>query len=237
MTAPRFATYPREPWRAHLSSLSWEQGDHILISAPTKAGKTTMVADLIHKRSHAVMFVSKLRDSTIEQRFKGWHRLYKWPKGGPPGYLNRILLWPQAGKTIADTSRIQRDVFAVALDAIFTEGNRAIIIDETLMFSDPQHIGLAAPLGMLHYYGRSSGISMLTLSQRPAWIPKVIYSSVTHAYISRTRDAQDARRLSDLGGVDTAELRSNLAALPTRHDYVYVNPQGDAKPAVLNTRR
>jgi len=208
-----------------------------MISAPTNGGKTTLAADLVRQRSHVVVFVSKLNDDTLTHRFKGWTRLTEWPKGGPHAWQTRILLWPKAAKTIRETVQRQRDVFAPALDAIFHEGNRCIVIDETLMFSDPRMIGLGDQLGMLHYTGRSAGLSLVTLSQRPAWIPKVIYSSVTHAYIARTRDAQDLKRLADLGGIDTNELRRNLSQLTDRRDYVYVNPQGDAPPAVVNTRR
>ena len=229
--------YPAVPWQTHLKSLRWDQGDHLLISAPTKAGKTTMMRTLVQKRSHVVVFVSKMKDPTFKSDFKDWTILREWPRGGPPGYETRILLWPKTGDTLAETLREQRRVFGQALDRISKEGNRCVVIDESLMMSDPKLIGLGTQIGMLHYYGRSAGISMVNLTQRPAWIPKVIYSSVAHAYIARTRDIQDMKRLSDLGGVDARELSANISRLPSRHDYIYVNPQGDAPAAILNTRK
>lgn len=229
--------YPQESWRDHLSKLRWTQGDHILISAPTKAGKTTLMRSLVEKRSHVVVFVSKMKDPTFEAEFKGWTILREWPKGGPKPYETRILLWPKPGKTLKETIMNQRVVFRNALDAISREGNRCVVIDESLMMNDPRLVGLGNEIGLLHYYGRSAGISMVDLTQRPSWIPKVIYSSVTHAYIARTRDAQDAKRLADMGGVDARELAANLLVLPNRHDYVYVNPQGDAPSTIINTRK
>lgn len=227
----------RERWTRHLDSLRWAQGDHLLIAAPTNAGKTTLMRRLVEKRSYVVVCVTKIKDPTFESEFRGWTVLREWPrKGSPAPWENRILLWPRKERTVRDTIKRQREVFAHALDAIYREGNRCIVIDETLMFTDPKIIGLGTEVGMLHYAGRSAGISMVTLSQRPAWVPKVIYSSVTHGYIARTRDTQDLRRLADLGGTDVNLIRREIAALPKRHDYLYVNPQGDAPLSILNTR-
>lgn len=231
------ASYQRTPWNAHLNALDWRQGDHMLISAPTNAGKTTMARKLIEKRSHVVVFVSKMKDPTFTNDFRDFDRLTDWPKGGPRGYQNRILLWPTPEKLVTDTLAKQRDVFRTAINAILHQGNRCVVIDESLMMTDPQFVGLGKEIGLAHYYGRSAGITMLDLTQRPSWIPRVIYSSVSHAYIASTKDKDDARRLSEMGGVDAKEVGHNLMRLPTRHDYVYLNPLGDAQPTIVNTRR
>jgi hypothetical protein len=224
-----------QPFATHMRTLKWEQGDHVLLSAPTKAGKTTLASKLISKRSHAVIFVTKMKDPTFQSEFRDWTRFYQWKDIRP--YHTRVLLWPKPGKTIRETLAIQRETFAYALDAIAREGNRAVIVDEALMFTDPKILGFGTEVGMMHYYGRSSGISMMTLTQRPAWIPKVIYSSVTHAYVARTRDKGDLKRLSDMGGIDPREVATSITQLPTRHDYLYLNPQGDASPVVVNSRK
>jgi len=238
----KHSEFAAQPFADHMRQMrsrgaGWEQGDHVLIAAPTKAGKTTLAAKLLPARSHAVIFVTKLKDPTFELEFKDWTRLEAWPKGGPKPYQNKILLWPKPEKTMDGTKLKQRDVMGTALDAIATEGNRCVCIDECLYMADPTYLGLGKEIGMLHYFGRSSGISMLTLAQRPAWIPKIIYGSVTHAYVARTRDVQDAKRLADFGGIDAKELAANAALLQTRHDYVYINPQGDSVPRVINSRR
>lgn len=227
--------YPAMSFAQHMRTLKWDQGDHVLLSAPTKAGKTTLASRLIAKRSHAVIFVTKMKDPTFASEFGNWTRFHQWKDVKP--YHSRILLWPRPGKTIRETLAIQRETFALALDSIAREGNRAVIVDEALMFTDPKILGFGTEVGMMHYYGRSSGISMMTLTQRPAWIPKVIYSSVTHAYVARTRDQQDLKRLSDMGGIDPKEVAANITQLPSRHDYLYLNPQGDASPVVVNTRK
>lgn len=231
------AVYSRVPWRTHFERLRWEQGDHMLLSAPTKAGKTTMMRQLIEKRSHVVVMVSKMKDPVFTREFKDFDRFDEWPHGGPRIWQNRVLLWPKPEKNVRDTLAKQREVFSDALNAILNQGNRCVVIDESLMMNDPKLLGLGTEIGMAHYYGRSAGITMLDLTQRPSWIPRVIYSSVTHAYIASTKDRDDAKRLSDMGGIDAKEVGYNLIRLPSRHDYIYLNPLGDVSPAVVNTRK
>lgn len=229
--------YSPEPWTTHLQRLKWRQGEHVLVSGPTSAGKTTLAASLLPRRSHVVMLVTKLKDPTFANEYKGWERLEKWPRGGPPSYMRRILLWPKPERTTRETIAKQRDVMRDALDAILHEGGRCVCVDEGLYLSDPKYLGLSTELGMLHYTGRSAGISMVTLAQRPFYIPKVVLSSITHGYFARTRDKDDLKRLADIGSVDAREVAANLAVLQDRHDYVYLNPQGDARPSVVNTRK
>jgi energy-coupling factor transporter ATP-binding protein EcfA2 len=230
-------SYTRHPWQDHYSTLDWKQGEHIFIAGPTSAGKTTLMSKLVPRRSHVVVFVTKLHDETFAREFSGWNRLEEWPKGGPPPWMNRILLWPKPVKNnMAGTLAKQRAVFADAMDRIGTQGNRCVVVDEMLMFCDAKILNLGNTVGMLHYFGRSHGITMVTLTQRPAWIPRVVMSSVTHAYVAKTTDNEDLKRLSEMGGVDKREVGDSLKRLPDRHDYVYLNPQGDTRSVIVNTR-
>jgi hypothetical protein len=229
-------SYPSVPFGQHMEDLKWSQGDHVLLAAPTKCGKSTLAARLVTRRSHVVSFVCKLRDDTMDNEYRGWRRYERWPKH-VPSYDQRILLWPKPERTLAATRAKQRFIFREALDSIQREGRRTIVIDEGLYMCESKMLNLGDEIGMLFYFGRSAGITMVMLSQRPAWIPKVVYSSSTHAWIARTRDKQDLQRLSDFGGIDAVEIGSALKTLPRRHDFLYLNPQGDAQPAVINTRR
>ena len=235
---PRGITaYPRQGMAEHLRALDWEQGDHLLIAAPTKAGKTTLMSLLSHKRRDVVVMVSKVADPTFRAEFRGWERYDEWPKNGPHRSHRKILLWPRAGKTMAETRMHQREVFSTFLDRELRRGGRCIVVDEGLYMSDAKILNMSNQLAMCFYWGRSAGTSMVMLTQRPSWIPKTVYGNITHAYVARTRDIEDARRLAALGGVDWREVSANLARLPARHDYVYLNPQGDAPPVIVNSRR
>ena len=195
---------------------------------------------LADKRSHFVMLVTKTHDNTIRDEFKGWTRRGSWGELKP--WDRHVLLWPKPGKTLRETKSIQREIMQDALDGI-GRGNRSGWsgwgdgVDEMHYLTDPQYLGLHSDVAMLHHVGRSAGISMLDLTQRPSWIPKIIYSSITHAYIARTRDREDLKRLSDLGNIDSRNVGQSVSSLGDRHDYVYLNPQGDVPPSIINTRR
>jgi len=198
---------------------------------------STLVEKRVNAGGHVVVMVSKMKDPTFKNEFKGWDILRSWPKGGPKTWQNRVLLWPEPQATTRATIENQREVFGTALNEITRQGHRTVVIDESLWMNDPKLVGLSTEIGAMHYFGRSAGITMVDLTQRPAWIPVIIYSSVTHAYVSKTLHREDHKRLAELGGIDGKEVAENLMRLPTRHDYVYLNPLGDASPVVVNTRK
>lgn len=231
MTIP----YRREFWNTHLANLRWKQGEHVLICAPNGHGKTYLARRAADKRDYVVMFVGKPRDPIFRKEFKHWSVLKEWPARGPKPWQNHVLLWPEQKDTMAETVLHQRQVFKDAIDKLWKTGDWCMIIDETLQMSDPRGIGLGNHIGQLHYMGRSSNLSIVTLFQRPAWVPKIIYSSVAHAYLSSTKDREDLHRLGNLAGIDSGTLRSNLLTLP-KFDFVYVNPHGNAESVVVNTK-
>lgn len=227
-------SFTPQPFAEHYKKLNWKQGEHLLIAAPTGAGKTTIAQQLVQKRRHVVMLVSKLHDPTLQAEFKGWHRATSWP---PPRWEEKVLLWPKPTKKFGDNVKQHREVFGEALDDIGAGQGWTVLVDELHYTASREFAGLGAEIALLHHQGRSSGNTVVSLTQRPAWVPKIIYSSVTHAYIARTRDKDDLKRLSDLGGIDPRQVGSVVSQLPTRHDYLYVNPQGDSPPRIVNVRK
>ena len=233
--AQRSGTIQRVPFRQHVQSLQWEQGQHILICAPTGAGKTTFVRPLLEKRSHVVNLVTKIHDDAFRKEYKGWTIIREWP---PSRFDSHVLLWPKPGKTLTETLQRQRAVIRHALNEIGRGRGWCVTVDEAHYTTDPHYLGLGKEVAILHHQGRSSGISVVNLSQRPAWIPKIIYSSVSHAYIAKTKDRNDLKRLSDLSGVDGDELARDVRSMPSKYDYAYVDTQTDGTSAVmLNSRR
>jgi hypothetical protein len=78
---------------------------------------------------------------------------------------------------------------------------------------------------------------MVVLTQRPAWIPRIIYSSASHVFLGATAgDRDDSRALASLGGRDSKRVADHLETLP-KHDLVYLNPMGSARSRIVNTRR
>lgn len=230
-------TYPRDSFAHHLQSLEWAQGEHLMICAGTGRGKSTLVRSLAEKRSHVITLVSKYRDPTFTNEYKSYERYKTWPKGGPKPWHTRIALWPEPEKNMGDTIKKQRDIFLACMEHVALEGNRCIVFDETLVLSAPKYHNLGKQIGFMHVFGRSQGVSAVTLMQRPAWVPREIMSNVSHAYLTGTKVRDDLARLKDMASVDPRELGLVLQTLPSKFDYAYVNPTGDAPGVVVNSRK
>jgi len=226
--------FPRQSWKEHLQRLRWRQGEHVLIAAPNGGGKTTLAQQLVQRRSHVVTFATKPYDRTLNEEFADWSVVRKWDDIEP--YMDRVIIWPKREPTLRATIAKQKEVFADAFDRIMTARGWCVLVDEMHYMTDRQFVGLWEEIALLHHVGRSSGITMVTLTQRPAFIPKIIYSSAIHAYIARTRDPADLKRLSELAGFDPRVIAKAVYELPNRHDYLYLNPQGDSPPVIVNTR-
>lgn len=214
--------YPVVPWPTLRNSVvkTWQQGEHVMVNGPTGVGKTTLISRILTARKYVVVFVTKIHDDTITKDFPDFERIYEWP---PKVQQNKVLLWPKPGKTIAETSAIQRRVFRKAMDKIMIERNWCLVFDEQHYVC--KELGLEKSNTMFQHQGRSSGISCVNGAQRPAWIPLITLSGSTHIFLWKNTFESDMKRLSDIGGINRRELEYNMLKLQDKHQFIYVNPR------------
>lgn len=225
--------------RAQMARLGrvWEQGEHILISGATKSGKTALARHVVELRAkrngHVLVFCMKpLEDETITRDYKGFTRWKHW-KDKPASWEKRVIVWPDVSKARGDKTLIksmQREVFTEAFNGINHAGHYTVQIDEGLYTVHPSFLGMADDLAMAHAIGRSGRLSMVTLTQRPSHLPVILYGSASHAFVGRTREAQDQKRLAELGAKEGAKILSNLISEQGRHDFMWI-PVAEDWPA------
>ena len=217
------AQLPFKPWQEFLEQFTWKQGEHVLVIGRTGQGKTTLISKIIDRREHVIMFATKVYDPVLQKQFKGFHVLDEWKK--PPS--NKIMLWPRTKTNLRDIMDLQRDVFQNALNDVFHDRGWCLVVDEAHYMSND--LGLGQELATYYHQARSSGISVVTGVQRPAFIPVIAYGSTSHAFMGRINEPSDVKRLTGLGGVDAKELGQHLLTLP-KHEWVYVDNTGNIEP-------
>jgi len=232
---PRLSKRPSQtvslvPWRKFfpLFKREFAQGQHVTILGPTGSGKTTLAIEVAEIREYSMFLATKPRDPLINQlKRRGWaiqeqlevkirdngepmeHRIVYWPHFDTPGLSIRE-------KRIAQALAIQH-----ALDYVFDAGSWAVVGDEVLWLTE--QLRLNPELEAYWYQGRTSDISLICCSQRPAWIPRAAYSQSSHLFFFHTADREDQKRMGDITGVDVDVVRYETAQLG-KHEFLYVNP-------------
>jgi hypothetical protein len=181
----------------------------------TGSGKTTLAKQILSVRSYVVAFGVKGRDDTMEDFIRaGYWRMREW-NGDLTDYA---VLWPEI-KGAGHTDH-QRDVFARAIDSIFRAGGWCVFFDEVVYLSET--LGLEKALKFLLNQGRSSGISVVAATQRPAFIPLAFYDQPTHLFIWKDNDRRNLKRLGELAGNAMPIVTSEIASLQ-RREVLYFN--------------
>jgi hypothetical protein len=210
---------PRIPWDSFITRiLRWEAGEHFSLIGNTGQGKTTMMLNLLPLHPFVVVFATKPRDKTMTALINtGYLRMDRWRSLDPNQYPRRAL-WPDA--TRIDSDQLQKDVFHDAFARIYREGHWTVAIDETWWLSNV--LGLDKDIKTYLLQARSLDISLLLATQRPAWVPREMYTQSTHLMFWRTNDETDLRSLSGIGYKSASVIQDAVMNLES-HQTLYIN--------------
>ncbi len=180
--------------------MRWRQGEHVSILGHTGSGKTTLALRLLDQRRYVVALANKTKDDTLGplvRRGGGWTKITSWPPSIPPRFAPKVVVWPRP-RSLAEAKAVQADTFYDVLDGVYLGGGWTIFVDEAYYVSNT--LGLADYLKLLWQQGRSAGTSMVTCSQRPAFVPLEMYSEATHLFAFSLRDKTAIKRMAEVGG-------------------------------------
>lgn len=216
----------------------WKPGQHIAIIAPTGQGKTTVLVSLLDQcRKFVLGFDPKGGDDTLAKT--GFPRLAHWP---PPskaydkmarGEPVKFLVGPKIAK-LADRP-ILAAVQAAALEGAFDDRGWTVAIDELQIAADK--MGQADAIDNLLISARTRKVSVVSLFQRPANVPRSAYEMSSWIFLGLTLDVDTINRLAEIVGRPKYEIRGAVNGL-ARVDYSWlILPNNPRRPMVLTLPR
>lgn len=210
---------PRIPWDKFLRDyFRWNAGEHVGLIGPTGLGKTTMLNAMLPLHPFVVVFATKPRDESMDRLVaQGYLKMERWQSLDPMQFPRRVL-WPNATKI--DSHELQKEVFHDAFGRIYREGNWTVAIDETWWIENVLKLGADVKAYLLQ--ARSLGISLVAATQRPAWVPREIYTQCTHLMFWRTNDETDLSSISGIGWKSSAVIKQLVANLD-KYQVLYIN--------------
>jgi hypothetical protein len=215
---------PRISWQTFLArEFQWntrpDEGEHIGLIGPTGQGKTTLLLQLLPLKRYVAVAATKPRDPIMNNLITrhGYLKLERWRDLSPQDHPKRII-WPDA--STIDSEQRQRVIFTDMLARVYREGNWVLAIDELWYFD--QVLMLRKPIQVILLQARSLGISLVGATQRPAWVPRELYTSATHLFFWRTNDETDLKSLSGIG-FRSARLISEVVANLDQYETLYIN--------------
>ena len=214
--------YEPMEWSAFERSFRWAQGEHVAMIAPTGAGKTTLIKKLLPYRKANIVFGTKIADKVYSQMLRmGFKRVESMSDVKP--WDKNILLWPKQRKTIPETVLAQRNAFHDAMDTIARQKAWSLWVDESKYVSE--FLRLKTELTYCLEQLRSVNGTVICGAQRPVYLSPSVLPSATHVFLWKTTHREDAKKLSDMGGVDAHAVFEEAKTLDS-HEFLYIRTRG-----------
>jgi len=220
-------------WPDFLKRFRWRQGEHVAVMAPTGAGKTTLIGEILPIRSHVIFLGTKKKDKLYDALIKqGYYRVESFHDIKP--WMKRVILWPKHESTINATINKQTARFLTAFDGIANQGGWCCVADEAKYMAEM--LKLTKSLTFMQEQLRSNHGTNVSGAQRPFWLPRSVLSNASHVFLWKTTDADDIKRLADIGGINRREVARELSTLG-KHEFVYIYTRGTEATAMRSQVR
>ena len=195
---------PVESWSNVITYLNshWKHGEHMLIIGATGTGKTYALTDMVINRPYTIVVCTKGTDETLVKRLlskRHWvrfrsitdfERRKRWQRN--------IVFWPDI-PTLEHVDDLIPQLAAL-LNYCYTDKHWTIVIDDAEHVSE--RLQQRQRLQDMLQISRAEGVTMVIISQRPAWLPVAVYDNVTYSLCYLEADEKlDTPRFSQLARI------------------------------------
>lgn len=196
-----------------------DNAQHVSILGPNGTGKSTLMMKVLTTKPYPGVLACKPRDVHMRNMLRqgGYVKVDRLPEAGAG--RRRVVIWPK-NRGIRDHAGIA-DSFAQALDHAQEVGVWHLGIDEGHFLAETLRLG--PRIKSAYQMGRSNGHGIVLCAQRPAWLPRDIYSGASHLMIFGTNDSADLKSISGLNGVNDRTVRDCVATLGRDKRFLHVN--------------
>lgn len=225
MASPPEYDIPEVPWAEWWSAFcrsyraTRDNAQHVTILGPTRTGKSTLAMQVARQRPYVAALCAKPRDKHMKSMLRdgGFRKVDVLPEAGAG--IRRAYLWPPNVGNVSHP--VQRAAFHGAFSHAYRVGVWHLLVDEAHYLATT--LRLADDIRGAYQMGRSNGHGVILCAQRPAWLPRDIYSSADHLFIFGTNDAADLKSISGMNGVNDKVVRLAVANLGRDHRFLHVN--------------
>lgn len=223
------------PWSTVEATLKadWEQGDHVTIVAPTKHGKTHLALALAELSRYVLVLATKRRDPLVSDLARDGYMVTQttddvlWGENEP--ITPKVVVWPQSPPKASAAQRVAilRRELSHVMNWAQETGGWTIIADETMYLSE--RLRLEDELNEIWYGGRTMGVSLVSLMQRPARVPRLAFSQAAYIFLGKYGDKRDIDTVREIGSVIPREvMEQGIHSLSKpEHEFLFIDTVRD----------
>lgn len=195
----------------------WQPGQHVALIGPTGTGKSTLMVGILPMRKYVLALDPKGGDSTLSKLEAHGFEHSEWPPS--KAIRKRIeedkpvrLIIGGRLKTADELPKLRKQLGQALTDA-FNERGWTVYIDELQIAADRRMMNLMTPIERNLIAARDRKVSMVGSFQRPAYVPRAASEMSTWFVVFYTRDRDVVRRIAEMAGRPTAEIRGMVEGL------------------------
>jgi hypothetical protein len=202
------------PWSYVLDTFAhvWEQGEHVSLLGKNGSGKTTLAFQLLAVRKYVVILLTKRHDDLYPMAGRLGYRMLGPNDDRPdPRVEGRVAVHIPSEHLTRQAAAEQADDIRELLGELWAQRGWTVYLDEVASLAD--NLGLAPELRQFWKEARSSRITLVAGTQRPARVPLEMYDQPRFLFFWRNNSREALKRLADMHGPDPEIVRQIVVQL------------------------